>query len=159
MNGDALAAIATALSAVLVVASLLLVWIQIRDLRKGVASSTYQTIVKMFDDYASQLIANPDIRGRLADAGKPLDPKVDEAVHWLLAIRFDWYESIVIQAKRYRVIPQDILEHWMHVLAMELDHPLFQQYWESNGRWYHPLLRLEIERLRPGAGEASQALP
>lgn len=65
MNWDALAAIATALSAVLVVVSLLLVWIQIRDLRKGVASSTYQTIVKMFDDYASQLIANPDKIERL----------------------------------------------------------------------------------------------
>jgi len=134
--------------------SIIFLWIQIRDLRKSVQSATYQTIVSMFDEFAKLCIEHPEIDRLLFqdsdalwnnDSKTPTVQKIQAL--WAIAMRFDWFESIVIQKKKYNTIPDDLYQHWISVLREEMSFASFRKYWNTYKQFYHPYLHEEINRL------------
>ena len=137
--------ISTAVANLLVAMTVLLLWWQVRDLRRSVQSATYQTIVQMFDAFAKTMIQYPELHAYLVPDAENRNSQQIRA-EWAIAMRFDWFESIVIQKMRYNAIPDDIYIHWMRILEYELRNPFFQSFWNQFGSMYHPLLREEVER-------------
>jgi hypothetical protein len=150
MNWDAFAALG-AIGAVLVGAFAL--WIQMRGLKRSMASATYQDIVRMFDDFALLIVERPELDKAIFDKSdlSAFSEETRVRAEWARAIRFDWFESIVIQRSKYRVIPEDLYAHWLDVLKQELKREGMREYWSRCGRYYHPALREEVERTLGGA--------
>jgi hypothetical protein len=146
VNWDAIAGVA---SVAAVVAALIAVWIQMRQLKQSFASATYQEIVRMFDEFAMLIVERPEL-DRAIFGGRGVEERFSDETRtraqWAQGIRFDWFESIVIQRRKYRVIPDDLYDHWFAVLRDELGRPGMRDYWNRCGHYYHPELRSEVER-------------
>jgi hypothetical protein len=142
VNWDTLAGIGAVLVA------LVALWMQVRGLKRSMASATYQEIVRMFDDFALLIIERPELDKAIFGKGdeKRFTEETRIRAEWARAIRFDWFESIVIQRLKYRVVPDDIYAHWLGVLKHELDQQGMRSYWDNCGHLYHPELRREVER-------------
>jgi hypothetical protein len=151
VNWDAVAGIG-AVGAVL--AGLVALWVQMRHVKRSIASATYQEIVRMFDDFALLIIERPELDEAIfGDADEEgLSERTKTRARWARGIRFDWFESVVIQRLKYGVLPDDIYAHWLDVLKDELGKPGMRAYWEDCGHYYHPDLRDEVERTLRNAG-------
>jgi hypothetical protein len=158
VSWDAVAGVA---SVAAVLAALIVVWIQMRQLKRSFASATYQEIVRMFDDFAMLIVERPELDGAIFGSGanERFSDETRTRAKWARGIRFDWFESIVIQRRRYRVIPDDLYDHWLAVLRDELSQPGMRDYWTRSGHYYHPELRSEVEsalaKSRSGTRRAS----
>lgn len=150
VNWDAFAGIGAVAAVLLGVFAL---WMQMRGLRRSMESATYQEIVRMFDDFALLIIERPELENAIFGKGdeQRFTEETRTRAEWARAIRFDWFESIVIQRQKYRVIPDDLYAHWLDVLKNELGEDGMRRYWQRCGRYYHPALRREVERTL-GAG-------
>jgi hypothetical protein len=152
VNWDAVAGIG-AVAAVL--AGLIALWVQMRALKRSIASATYQEIVRMFDDFALMIIERPELDGAIFGDGPEnrFSTETRTRAEWACGIRFDWFESIVIQRLKYKAVPEDIYVHWLSVLGAELRKPRVRAYWDRCGHYYHPELKREVERtLRSARG-------
>lgn len=142
IDWNAVAAIGAVLS---VIVALIALWRQVQDLKQSIQSGTYQEIVRMFDEFSRLMVDQPAL-GQIIFArdATALDAEQEFRIDWVLAIRFDWFESVVIQQRKYKAIPQDIYDHWLGVLTTELKYPVIRQYWEKCHTYYHPLLQQEV---------------
>lgn len=148
MSDNVLSVFVSVISNLILAISVCLLWFQIKEMRTQIRSSTYQTIVQMFDEFSKIMLQHPDLASLLFGTSQPVNTIKAE---WLVSMRLDWFESIVIQRHRYHAIPDDIYEHWMHVLTYELSLPFIQNVWEQYGSLYHPLLQQEVrQRLHYG---------
>jgi len=131
-------------SNIILIISVILLYMQIVEMRKQIQSSVYQNIVQMFDNFSHIIIQNPKLAKIIFN-----DLKTNEQIQaeWLIFMRFDWFESVVIQKHKYNIIPDDIYNHWMEILRFELNIPLLREIWESNKMFYHPLLQNEVNRI------------
>lgn len=144
-----------------VLAALGALFYQVASLRRSIQSSTYQEIVRMFDEFSRSLVERPDIeRAIFARAGDSNDTSSQHhaRIDWTIAILFDWFESIVIQRKRYKAIPKEIYSHYLGVLKDTLSRPIILEYWKQNGRFYHPDLQEEAARILESLPESSTAV-
>lgn len=147
MNWEAIAAVG-AVGAVLV--ALIGLWVQVRALKQSIASATYQEIVRMFDEFAMLIVERPELDRAIFDDGpveERLSGETKTRAEWARGIRFDWFESIVIQRLKYKAIPDDIYAHWLGLLQHELGKDGMRAYWARCGRNYHPELRHEVDRV------------
>lgn len=119
---------------------------QARKTKETTHSTTYQEIVRMFDDFSRLMIENPKLAKIIYSSGptKSGDVKVGLSecegtqLDWLLAIRFDWFESVVVQKHRYNAIPPEVYDHWREVLKNELrSSTAMRQYWSYFGNYFH----------------------
>jgi hypothetical protein len=133
-----------------VLASIGFLWWQIRQLNRSLASTTYQEIVRMFDDFARLMIEYPALDAAIypKPAGEPAESELAVRTRWGISIRFDWFESVAIQHRRYGILPDHIAEHWMNVLAHELESPALAAHWAECSHYYHPALSEAVEAAR-----------
>lgn len=141
---DTLSIYLTLISNILVAISVLFLWFQIKEMKKQIQSSTYQTIVQMFDNFSLIMLQNPHLSQYIFDNTSSIE---QSQIEWALAIRFDWFESVVIQRHRYSAIPIDIYDHWINILGYELSNPHIMTFWRRYGNLYHPLFQKEVSRL------------
>ncbi|MGB7621153.1 MAG: hypothetical protein WBN92_02280 [Terriglobia bacterium] len=103
----------------------------------------------MFDEFSRLLIERPELDQMIF--GKHQTAEIDAMqqvrTNWAIAIRFDWFESIVVQEKKYNAIPKSIFDHWLSVLQNEMTLPAMRRYWEKCGKFYHPVLQHEVTRI------------
>jgi len=124
--------LSTFLSNLVVAISVFLLWLQIKEMRKQIQSSTYQTIVQMFDNFSQIILQNPHLAPILFGTAQTPDQIQAE---WATAMRFDWFESVVIQKHKYRAIPDDLYAHWMSILEYELSMPFIRNIWNQIGNF------------------------
>jgi len=122
--------------------SVIFLWLQIKEVRKQIQSSTYQTMVKMFDNFSQIMLQNPQLARLLFGTSDASSEQIQ--AQWVVFMRFDWFESIVIQKYKYNAIPDDLYDHWMRILEYELSSPFIRNIWEIYGTFYHPLLQQEV---------------
>jgi len=84
--GENLPLILSFLSNLIVAISVLLLWLQIREMQRQIQSSTYQTIVQMFDNFSQIILENPRLASILFGTDQSLDHIQAE---WATFIRFD----------------------------------------------------------------------
>lgn len=143
MIDSLLSVLLSIISNLVVAISMLILWLQIKEMRKQIQSSTYQTIVQMFDNFSQTMLQNPQLVHLLYGAHQTVD---EIRAEWAVFMRLDWFESIVIQKYKYQAIPDDIYDHWMSILEYELSVPFIRNIWERYGRLYHPLLQQEVQQ-------------
>lgn len=144
MMDSSLQFVLSLMSNLFVAISVILLWLQTREMRKQIQSSTYQTIVQTFDNFSQTVMQHPQLAQVLFGTQCSLD---DVKAEWLVTMRLDWFESIIIQKHRYRALSDDIFGHWMRVLEYELSMPFIRNIWERYGTLYHPLLQKEVQRI------------
>jgi hypothetical protein len=132
------------ISNIVLIISVIFLYIQVKEMRKQIQSQVYQNIVQMFDEFSKIIMQNPRLARVIFNDLKTNDQIQAE---WLIFMRFDWFESIVIQKHKYNAIPDDIYNHWMDILRFELNIPLIREIWESSKMFYHPLLQNEVNRI------------
>jgi hypothetical protein len=144
---NAVAAISTAVSvlvAVLVFAS------QARQLKRSIASATYQDMVRSFDDFSKLIVDSPELHDAISADAPADDEKLRCRAEWAMGIRFDWFESVVIQHRHYKALPETIANHWLGVLEHELTtKPVMRSHWLECREYYHRDLQDEVKRLVP----------
>ena len=97
----------------------------------------------MFDYFSQTIIQNPQLAYLIFEDSSDIN---EIRARWLTFMRFDWFESIVIQKYKYKSIPDDIYNHWINILEYELSIPFIYDIWEKYGKFYHPLLQDEINK-------------
>ena len=119
---------------------------QIRSLRRSLASSTYQQIVQMFDDFSRLLIEHPNlIEVIYGHEHKALSAQETDIANWAMGIRFNWFESVYVQSRNFKIIPTDLRNHWDNVLREELKSATLRDYWKKYSHWYYPPLRSHVK--------------
>jgi hypothetical protein len=122
---------------------------QIMSLRRTLASTTYQELVKLFNEYQQLLSERPELYTAIYGEQPELSLQQGQLglqVKWVLGILLNWYESAAIQSGHYRAIPADIAEHWHRMLHYELSFPTIRAYWELDGQNFHPALAEWVSR-------------
>jgi hypothetical protein len=156
LSWNAIAAIATALS---VVVALIAFAVQARHLKQSIASATYQEIVRMFDDFSKLIIERPQLYNALYRDVEITDANLRQQADWAIGIRFDWFESVVLQHKAYRALPDSIAEHWLGVLEHELSKAPIRRHWLEHGHHYHPALKAEVGQRLPALAKEAEKPP
>ena len=146
INWEAIAAGGTVASVLAAIGAL---FYQILSLKRSIQSSTYQDIVQIFNEFSRLMIDHPELERMIfsKEAGLEIANEYQSRVDWAIALRFDWFESIVIQKKKYKAVPEDIYRHWLGVLKEELTRPTIHRHWNDNGRFYHPHLQREVAKI------------
>lgn len=133
-------------------ASILALMIQVRSLRKSIESSTYQEMIRTFNDFSVLLVDKPEME-KYVFSEKALPDGIDKddstRAQWMIAMRFVWFESIVVQKKIYSALHKDIYRHWLEILKFELSTASMEQYWRKYNDKFHPVLRKVVWQLRP----------
>jgi len=120
-----------------------------RALHGQLKSANYQQIVASFNDFSKLIVDNPKLE-RAIYSKEYLPPATDDFKHkvdWAIGIRFGWFESVVVQRRRYRLLSRSIYNHWCSILAKELDSPAMRRHWARSCDYYHPDLRKVVNRL------------
>jgi hypothetical protein len=147
----------TAVGSVVAVLSLLAtiwaLWFQVKSLRRSVESTTYQEIIRMFNDFSCHIIDHPKLEklvfGEEELPASDVTAEDRTKANWIIGVRFVWFEGIVIQKKVYNSIREDIYRHWLEILKRELETKSMEAYWRKHGSQFHPELQAEIRRIRP----------
>lgn len=128
---------------------------QLRALNRQLASATYQQIVQAFTDFSKLIVDRPElydaIYGTVRPYVPPTDAKFGHQVDWAIGIRFGWFESVIVQRKRYRILSAAIADHWRSILKKELECPAMRAHWDAYQDYYHPDLREAISQILAGA--------
>jgi hypothetical protein len=122
---------------------------QLRGLNRQIASATYQQIVLAFNEFSKLIIDKPELYDAIYGKpyAQPTDAKFGHQVDWAIGIRFGWFESVIVQRKRYRILSASVADHWRSILVKELGSPAMLAHWHKNREYYHPDLRDEIQQI------------
>lgn len=160
---DAVSALAslggTALTLIAIVVAVLTLRHENRGLQRTLASQTYHGLVSHFNEFQRMLVENPRLRRNLFErAPERLTDAERHQVNWTLGILFNWYEDAALQSETWRVIPDDLAEHWRGMLATEMRSPAISNYWDRYGDRFHPRLRSWVEDARAPHARAGSAI-
>jgi hypothetical protein len=124
-------------------------WVQTQSLGRQLKSANYQQIVGAFSDFSKIIVDTPELDPLIY--GTPYTaaatPEMRDKVDWAIGIRFGWFESVVVQRKEYRLLSENIAQHWINILEKELESPAMQRHWEKYHDYYHPELRVMVAEL------------
>jgi hypothetical protein len=141
LQWEAVSAVAALLAATISIFALV---VQVRGLKRSLASATYQELVRAFNDYQALMRQRADLyhaiyKERLGIRSP--NPRMEHDVKWTLGHLFNWYESAAIQAELYRAIPTSLTSHWKAMLAHEMSSEVVRDYWSKYAERFHPALR------------------
>src|SRR6266581_1607847 len=135
IDWTAIAAVAAAVSTAIAVIALLLQSVQ---LRRSIQSSVYQQMVSMFDDFSKLVVEHPRSHALIFAPSQHASLFGEDSdsvrARWSLGIHFNWFESIVIQRKRFGAVPNYMWNHWVGILRLELEAPGLGEYFHTDLR-------------------------
>ena len=138
-----------AAGAVAAVVALVALWAQLRSLTRQLRSANYMQIVAAFNDFSKLLVDQPSLVDYIyhGKAVPAYDKDLQHQVDWVIGIRFGWFEMVVLQRQEYKLLSENIVNHWMRILTRELDAPAMRAHWERGSSYYHPALRAEVAQI------------
>ena len=136
ISADWVEAIGTWVAAIVIVGSLWFLWLQIRDLRRSIRSSTYQNVYQLMIDIDRFFVENPNLKQYFYD-GKELDTTEQvnrEKLFSIAEMLVDYFDNVYYQQD---CLPANTFDAFIAFMRdIYRNSPVLREFLSSREHWY-----------------------